>query len=67
MSSHPLYLVQRLIDKEIGSEGFYSFTYKLKERVDYSTRSFNLVLSLKIRTQRSTERSRRSHSILRTD
>lgn len=56
--SHPLYLVQRLIDWEISSDSFYSFTYKLKERVELSTRSFDSVLSLKVPTQ---------HLILRTD
>jgi hypothetical protein len=56
--SHPLYLVQRLIDWVINSDSFYSFTYKLKERVDNSTRSFNSVLTLKVSTQ---------HLILRTD
>ncbi len=40
---HPLYLVQRLIYSFINSGGFYSFIYKLKERVDNLTRSFDLV------------------------
>jgi hypothetical protein len=40
---HPLYLVQRLRYSSLDSDGFYSFTYKLKERV-HKTRSFNLSL-----------------------
>ncbi|AUB39815.1 hypothetical protein COO91_05813 [Nostoc flagelliforme CCNUN1] len=42
--SHPLYLVQRLY-RFINFGGFYSFIYKLKERVKLSTRSFDLMLS----------------------
>lgn len=51
--SHPIYLVQRLINREIGSDRFYSFTYKLKERVELSTRSFNLVLSYEFKNSYS--------------
>ncbi len=51
--SHPIYLVQRLINRKIGSDRFYSFTYKLKERVDNSTRSFNLVLSYEFKNSYS--------------
>ncbi|MHC0065129.1 hypothetical protein ACWATR_19900 [Nostoc sp. UIC 10890] len=40
--SHQLYVVQKLISESIDSGGFYSFIYKLKERVKLSTRSFNL-------------------------
>jgi hypothetical protein len=43
--SHQLYCVQRLIYRSIYSDGFYSFIYKLKERVDNLTRSFDLILS----------------------
>jgi hypothetical protein len=47
--SHPLYLVQNLIDRKIGSDNFYSFAYKLKERVELSTRSFDLVLTAELK------------------
>ncbi len=40
--SHQLYVVQKLISESIDSGGFYSFIYRLKERVDNLTRSFNL-------------------------
>ncbi len=45
--SHPLCLVQRLIDQEKTSDFylFYLFISKSKERVKSTTRSFDLMLS----------------------
>ncbi|AFZ24197.1 hypothetical protein Cylst_1951 [Cylindrospermum stagnale PCC 7417] len=41
--SNRLYLLQRLIDQKTDSGGFYAFSFKSKERVVKSTRSFNIL------------------------
>lgn len=41
---YQVYLMEKLIYSSLDSDDFYLFIYKLKERVDNLTRSFNLVL-----------------------